>query len=301
MEQPHTNSPLKICFKQLTDYSLTNCIEDKVMLIDDLEGLCLNRSMELDFIALLFCTHGNIELDIHDKHYYVGTNDVLYCNRGTLLHHISLKPGYQGKLLCVSWEYAERLFMRGTCRWESILYAQQYPLLHLQPREQQLLKAYYQLFAVKVENYYYTPQYDVDCIFGGFFQDLHQIVIRYAGQWNEMRRSNASFRQDELFKRFIALMKEHFRQEHFLPFYAEQLCVTPKHLSMVVKQVSGQSVSKWIDTCLLDETKSLLRNSNLTICEIANQLNFSNPSFFGKFVKAKAGMSPQSLRKSLRQ
>lgn len=301
MKQPHTEQIHKICFRQLTDYSLTNSIEDKVMLIDDLEKLCFDQSMELDFIALLFCTQGNIELDIHDKRYYVGTNNVLYCNRGTLLHHISLKPGYKGKLLCISWEYAERLLMRGTCSWESILHTRQYPLLHLQSREQQLLKAYYQLFAVKVENYYYTPQHDVDCIFLGFFRDFHQIVVRYAGQWNRLERSCMCSRQDELFKRFMVLLKEHFKQQHSLSFYADSLCVTSKYLTTVVKQISGQSVSKWIDMYLIDEIKSLLRNSNLTISEIASQLHFSNPSFFGKFVKAKTGMSPQSLRKALRE
>ena len=300
IKQPHTDLPHKICFRQLADYSLTNSIEDKVMLIDDLERLRFNQSIELDFMALLFCTQGNIELDIHDKHYYVGTNDVLYCNRGTLLHHISLRPSYRGKLLCVSWEYAEQLLMRGTCRWESILHVRQYPLLHLHPREQQLLRAYYQLFTVKVENYY-TPKNDVDSIFLGFFHDFHQILVRYAGQWNKLKRSSVSSRQDELFKRFIALTKEHFRQEHFLPFYAYRLCVTPKYLSTVVKQVSGQSVTKWIDTYLMDEIKSLLRNSNLSISEIACQLHFSNPSFFGKFVKAKTGESPKSLRKTLRK
>lgn len=69
----------------------------------------------------------------------------------------------------------------------------------------------------------------------------------------------------------------------------------------MVKQVSGQSVTTWIDTLLIDEIKSMLRNSNLTISEIASQLHFSNPSFFGKFVKAKTGESPQNLRKTLRE
>lgn len=300
IKQSQTDVPLRICFRQLADYSLTNNIEDKVMLIDDLGRLRFNESMELDFIALLFCTQGNIELDINDEHYYVGTNDVLYCNHETLLYHISFTSGYKGKLLCISWEYAEKLLMRGTCRWESILHTKQYPLLHLQPREQQLIKAYYQLFAAKVESYYYTPQIDVDCIFLGFFQDFHQILIRYAGQWNNLRKNVISCRRDELFKRFIVLLKENFKQEHFLSFYADNLCVTPKYLGTIVKQVSGQGVSKWINTYLMDEIRSLLRNSNLTVSEIASQLHFSNPSFFGKFVKAKTGESPQSLRKTLR-
>lgn len=298
-KRPQTDVPLRICFRHLTSYSLIDNIKDQVMLIDDLERFRFDRSLELDFIALLFCMQGNIELDINDKHYYVGMNDVLYCNRGTLLHPTSFRPGCKGKLLCVSWEYAEKLLMRGTCRWENILHAREYPLLHLQSHEQQLLKAYYQLFAVKVKNYYMS-QNDVDCIFLAFFQDLHQILVRYAGQWNKPERHYASYRRDELFKRFIVLLKENFKQEHFLSFYADTLCVSPKYLGTVVKQVSGQGVSVWIDTYLMDEARSLLRNTDLSISEIACRLHFSNPSFFGKFVKARSGESPVGLRKKLR-
>lgn len=300
MEQQTIIRPQRICFNQLTGYSLTNSIEEKVMLVDDLNKLCFNQSIELDFIALLFCTQGHIELEIQDKHYYVGANDVLYCNRGTLLHQLLFTKDYEAKLLCVSWEYAQKLLMRGTCRWESILHTRQYPLIHLQSREQQLIKAYYQLLAVKVDNYYYNSADDVDCIFFSFFRDFHQILLRYAGQWERLERNEISCRRDELFKRFIVLLKEHIREEHFVGFYADQLCVTPKYLSMVVKSVSGQGVSKWIDASLVDEIKSMLHYSNLSISEIADELHFSNPSFFGKYVKSRMGESPVNVRKRLR-
>lgn len=297
IKQSHTDVPPGSCFRHLAGYSLTSNMEDEVMLIDDLERLRFNESMELDFMALLFCTQGNIKLDINDEHYYVGTNDVLYCNRGTLLHHVSLAPGFRGKLLCVSWEYVQKLLMRGTCCWESILYTRQYPLLHLQPYEQQLLKAYYQLLAVK--SFHYTPQNAADCIFLGFFQDFYQILT-HSKQWNKQGKNYISCRKDELFRRFIVLLRENFREEHFLPFYADSLCVTPKYLGTVVKQASGQGAAEWIDACLMDEIRSLLCNSSLTVGEIAYRLHFSNPSFFGKFVKARTGECPQSLRKTLR-
>lgn len=290
----------KIGLRQMAEYSLTRCIEDEVMLIDDLRKLHFGESMELDFIAMLFCTQGTIELDINEEHYYVGTNDVLFCKLGTLLRRISVHEGCEGKVLCVARRYAERLMMRGTCQWEIILHARQYPLLHLQQREQQLLHAYYHLLALKIEGYYYNPQSDVDCIFLGFFQDFQQIVLRYAGQRWMIGPSNTTSRQEELFKRFIALLKENFRREHVLSFYSSSLCVTSKYLTTVVRRVSGQSVSKWIDSYLIGEIKSLLRCTNLSVSEISIQLNFSNPSFFGKFVKAKTGEPPGSLRRTLR-
>lgn len=291
----------RIRFQELSELSMADCIEDKVMLVDRLERLCFNGSMELDFIALLFCTQGNIGLDIGERHYRLEAGDVLYCNKGTRLSHILPQTGYRGKLLCVAWQYAEELFLRGTCQWESVLHIRQNPQLHLNGREQELLKAYYQLFTVKVENYFYTPQDDVDYIFRGFFHDFRQILDRHTeASAAEGEKGVASSRQDMLFKQFITLLRENYTREHFLNFYADRLCVTPKYLSTVVRMVSGQSVSKWIDVYLMDEIRSLLKNSNLTIAEIADRLHFSNHSFFGKFVKAQTGESPARLRRKLR-
>ncbi len=299
MIRVQTISPSKIGFQQLVEYSLVKSIENKIILIDDLRKLNINKSMELGFVVLLFCTQGKIELDINDEHYYVGTNDILYCNHGTMLNHISFDLGSKGIVLCISWEYAKNLLMRGSCHLEGFLHTRQYPLLHLQPNELQLIEAYHHLLSVKTESYSYMNNVDVEWLFLGFFQDLNQILMRHAGQWNKFNHQNIYRRRDDIFKKFIVLLEDNFRQEHFLSFYADKLCITPKYLSTVVKQVSGQSVSKWIDFYLVEEIKILLC-SNLTIGEIAYQLHFSNPSFFGKYVKTKTGVSPQNLRKNLR-
>ena len=283
----------KICFRQLVEYSFAKNFEDKLALIDN-EELNICNNIEVDFIALLFCTHGNIELDINNEHYFMGTNDMFYCSYGTLLHHISFSTGCRVKALCVSVEYAKRLFMRSNCCWENVVYAKHYPLIYLR-----LVRAYYQLFTAKVNSYGFAPsKNDMDCIFQSFFQDLNQLLIHYTKE-NKQNEKSISSRQDELFKQFMILLKENFKHEHTLSFYADRLCVSPKYLSTIVKTVSGQSVSKWIDVYLIDEIKSLLRNSNLSIKEIACLLNFPNISFFGKFVKRQTGKSPVTLRKSL--
>jgi AraC-like DNA-binding protein len=42
----------------------------------------------------------------------------------------------------------------------------------------------------------------------------------------------------------------------------------------------------------------MLKDSALSIKEIAQQLHFPNQSFFGKFFKEHVGMSPSKYRKS---
>lgn len=121
----------------------------------------------------------------------------------------------------------------------------------------------------------------------------------YMMQKSQQKIFLTSLRQEDLFKRFITLLKEKHSYEHFCSFYAKQLCVTPKYLTTVVKKVSGKSVSQWIDIYLIDQITFHLKTTSLTIAEIADKLNFSNASFFGKYVKMHTGKSPTKLRQTL--
>ena len=78
--------------------------------------------------------------------------------------------------------------------------------------------------------------------------------------------------------------------------YADRLCISPKHMSMVVKKVSGRTASDWIDDYVILQAKQMLRSSSLTIQEVSRELNFSNQSFFGKYFKKHVGMSPSEYR-----
>lgn len=290
----------RICFRQLSTLSTSRSMKGKVILIDNLDTLQGREYIVTDFTAILFCTQGNLELTLNGSHYYIGTGDMLYCPKDTGLCHIRLHPDCRGRFLCISEEYAGKIFTHVMCQWNCILQTRQNPLLHLEEGELELLNAYYRLFAVKVQHAGDMPEHDADYILRGFFHDFHHILLRHASPHTGQRPCICtSQRQNELFKQFIVLLQQHFHREHFCCFYADRLCVTPKYLTTVVKRVSGRSVSKWIDSYLMDEIRSQLRNTPYTIAEIADRLSFSNHSFFGKFVKAHTGMSPVSLRKML--
>lgn len=103
-------------------------------------------------------------------------------------------------------------------------------------------------------------------------------------------------RAEELFGRFMNLLSEHFTQERKVTFYASELCVTPKYLATTIKQASGKTPTTWINEMVFMEMERELRYSQLSIKEIAYELHFPNTSFFGKFFKARSGMSPLRYR-----
>ena len=83
-----------------------------------------------------------------------------------------------------------------------------------------------------------------------------------------------------------------------MAFYADQLCLSPKYLSRLIKEVSGKSAPEWIDAYVMLEAKHLLKYTDISIKEIVFKLNFSNQTVFYKYFKAHTGMTPTEYRNS---
>lgn len=96
--------------------------------------------------------------------------------------------------------------------------------------------------------------------------------------------------------RFMTLVRQNFKHERFLEFYANRLEITSKHLSRTIKAQTGVSAVEWIERFIVLEAKVLLKSSNLNIQQISDELHFPSQSFFGKYFKKKTGMSPKEFR-----
>lgn len=109
--------------------------------------------------------------------------------------------------------------------------------------------------------------------------------------------STAKSRQEELFQHFIALVNRHCKTERQVSFYADKLCLTPRYLNTVIKQVSGQTVMDWVNQAIILQAKVMLKHSNRLVFEVADELNFPNASFFSKFFRKHTGLSPITYQK----
>jgi AraC-like DNA-binding protein len=106
-----------------------------------------------------------------------------------------------------------------------------------------------------------------------------------------------SDREQEVFARFISLVNEHARQQHNLAYYADRLCLSPRYMGSMVKQVSGRSAKEWIDEALVTAIKVDLRHTTKPLKQIADEMAFPNTSFFSKFFKRMTNLTPLEYRK----
>ncbi|MBQ9636891.1 MAG: AraC family transcriptional regulator [Prevotella sp.] len=104
--------------------------------------------------------------------------------------------------------------------------------------------------------------------------------------------------KENLFKIFIHLAARNFRKERQIKFYADQLSITPTYLSRTVKELSGNTVFDYLSSFLYNDICNLLRTTDLSISEIAYQLNFNDQSALSNFFKGRSGMSPLAYRKN---
>ena len=103
-------------------------------------------------------------------------------------------------------------------------------------------------------------------------------------------------RQELLFQNFKKLVSVHCGKERSIPFYAEQLWISPHHLSAIISKVSGHSVMYWINRAVILKAKMLLKTSGMMSYEIADQLNFPSASAFSKYFKRETGMTPSEYQ-----
>ncbi|WP_254526888.1 MULTISPECIES: AraC family transcriptional regulator [unclassified Sphingobacterium] len=122
--------------------------------------------------------------------------------------------------------------------------------------------------------------------------EIAEIVSLEGGDSKENKK-----KKKELFLKFDELVKENILLYKDVGFYAKQLCISDKYLIEVVKKATGKTPHQIIDEALLKEAYVMLGNPGFNISQIADLLQFSSVSAFGRFFKKYASISPTEYRR----
>lgn len=100
----------------------------------------------------------------------------------------------------------------------------------------------------------------------------------------------------DTFIKLIQLIEKYYMQERGVAFYADKLCLSPKYLSALSKSVCGYTVQELVFRAIIRKSIFWLKNTNKSVQEISDDLNFPNASFFGTFFKKQTGLAPSYYR-----
>ena len=273
---------------------LSHSASEEDLAIIDIQGAIHSDSLPTRIDAIMICLvlSGKASMNIDLRQYGTGEGYMIQTTPKNYLTDFKSSEDFSAKVIICTPVIMEHIIPKLTEYIPVLVNHPFTPVTRLNPDEMQSLLSYYnklELDLSKPDSLFKKQKLTI--LLHALMLEILEIQHKDPANVN-LKKS----RKEELMGKFIIAVSEHFRIHREVAFYANELCITPKHLSAVVKEISGRPAGEWIDQYVIMEAKVLLRNTNHTIQQIASILNFANQSFFGKYFKHMTGVSPTAFR-----
>lgn len=253
--------------------------------------------VRIDAMLIAVCKSGGGRIAIDMSEYEVKENTLIVIHPQHFLGAHDFEEGTELSIVACSRRVVEEVLPKLTDLLPLLLNYRSQPATQLSAEEAEGINAFYKFIRRKLEM---PPtqflRQKVLCMLQAALYEMMDL-----NSTPGRRKQESKSRRDELMARFILAVGQHYREHRDVRFYSDALCISPKHLSTVVKSVSGRTPGDWIEGYVIMEAKMLLSTTDLSIQEIATQLNFPNQSFFGKYFRHQTGMAPSAFRKNPNQ
>ena len=270
-------------------------IEDDIIIVDDISTALIPKDpRRMNFLILALCTEGEATYTLDTQEMSIQKNDVLLILDRHVVSNFTASKDLKALCIIISVKFFFESIRNVGDVSSLLLLSRNFPVIKLAQEETETFQSYFYLLKTKAadkQNKYRRKL--VSTLILAMFYDLSNVVQRMLNT-DSMRQTRAEI----IFTKFIKLLEGNFKQERRVGWYAEQLNITPKYLSETIKNVSRRTPNEWIDNYVTIEMRIQLRNSTKSIKEIAEEMNFANQSFLGKYFKEHVGISPSEYRKN---
>lgn len=132
-----------------------------------------------------------------------------------------------------------------------------------------------------------------------------EVLLNYSNRFYKRQFITRKAINNDLLSTMEHLLNEYFDTEFPLrqglptvEYLAEQLHLSPRYLSDMLRSLTGQNAQQHIHEKLIEKAKQQLSTTSLSVSEIAYELGFEHPQSFSKLFKIKTSLSPVEFRQS---
>ncbi len=300
MEQENID---RLSFKNIGKFMIPNFHSDDIAIYTDIKFFTTDRKrfVKNKMLILIACKSGCMSMDINADTRTINRNELLVVFPNDVISNCMISPDFKCGAICMS----ERGILKQSSvsdLWDWAVKIVQNPIIKVDESQIRLFRMYSELFTTKLAKKqthskvsYYTES--IHSIVKAMLYDL----LSFSGSDERDSVDIGFIRQREVqFKRFVKLLSDCDVKPRSVSWYADKMCLSPKRLSQICKQVSDRTALDWINEYVCKDISQWLKNSDKSIKEIAYLLNFPNISFFGKYCRKHFGVSPTIYRLQLR-
>ncbi|QUL54031.1 AraC family transcriptional regulator [Paenibacillus tritici] len=97
-------------------------------------------------------------------------------------------------------------------------------------------------------------------------------------------------------QRITEYLKQHYREEIVFEDMAKQIGISYSYMRKIVYEQTGSSMIDFVNQLRIEKAKELLRDSELTIKQIAAEVGYYNVQSFNRFFRKYEGMPPSGYK-----
>lgn len=286
------NLNLKDAITRTSKTSL-NFMGDDLLLFDDFRKVPIPKNaFKMDCTFAVICLDGYATFTLNTEEKRLEKHDLILVNTNETVESVTVSDDFNAATIFISKNFIEDIIKNYEDLSSLLFFSREHPLIHLSDSDAEVFSEYYALLEKRLytkDNHFRKEI--IRSVLLSWIYDLSNIIYKaQQGLKTNSRRS------ETLFANFLKLVESNFKEQKRVTWYSEQLCISPKYLSFVIKEASQRTPNEWIDYYIILEAKVLLKNSGLSIKEVSDKLGFPNQSFFGRFFKDRVGCSPFSFR-----
>ena len=275
---------------ELKDIEYDSIGNDILLLDKPVITSLLYYPFKVDITAVIICIKGTTEGSYNLKPYTTNGACFITLLPDHIIEYKSISKDFSGLFIVMSKKFTDGLVLNAAERLPLFLSVRDNPV---NPLNEETLGGMIQYFdmlkrVAKAKDHPYSLEVARHLTLA-FFYGVGNIFHKLTGE-------SKMTHHEMLIEKYLRLVQTHHKEQRGLEFYADKLCLTPKHLSKVIKQITGKPANDWIDERVALEAKALLKSTNMTIQQISDELNFPSQSFFGKYFKRVTGMSPKEYK-----
>lgn len=251
----------------------------------------LDRPYRGDYYKISLCLRGTAELKANLETYAVGPNCLILATPDVIKQWLHLADDYE----TLSVFFTKDFITTNNAATGKLRFFVAPPtyVLQLSATQAENLAASFRFLQQK----YRTPSAERNNILKNILNGLlYEIGALYDQQPAPLPASRT--RSQQLAEAFRRLVQANCATARSVTFYAAALCITPKYLSELVKEVTGRPASDWIAEAVVLEAKALLQNPAVSVQQVAASLHFADQFAFSRFFKNSTGLSPTAYRQA---
>lgn len=288
-------------FAQSAEIS-TSYLDDDILIIDNVKVLQHPDPVRLQMNMIASCQQGSLKAMLNGKMIEVEQSDIFISPPNSTLDIIEVSEDFACTAMCVSNHGMLNILRSHISVWNRAMYVSKMAVLKMNDTD----TIFYQKFTDLVR-LCLDPQFSERSSWQPYRREIVETLLKSAllavsnlllqGMPQDVGTASTT----DLFDRFLELLQQSEIKHLPVEYFAQQLCITPKYLSIICKRHSGKTAIDWITEYTLGDITYYLRSTTKSIKEISGILGFSNTSFFGKYVKEHLHVSPLKYRENLRK